>query len=351
MIDYDDAMSFREDSPTANSIHFRHYVKPLLTLEPNPQTLPILYGLAYEAWHLCILKEHQHTVRFVNSIHIQLYRHNPDEFLEALGSILDETYDSGMRIEAAERVYFNSNQKDIISARAEAIIDLYRSLFESEFRLWSALPYFYACRILGAVTKATKVADYVNVSAGTKYKTLLLKTNTSPYGDLTKLASGFDNEVRNAGGGHVDWELNDDDSILLRVHDPSSGSLKKTLPFTIDEFEQQVKECRRSQWILKMGQVMFLNNNPACHSLITSTRPPKAREILLAVTEFAREYWFSVESLILNQTRTEARLVLQHAPRQTGVTTHLFSSSGQSYDIVVTQQTAELQPQLDLPPN
>lgn len=346
MTDYDDSLMFNEDSPSANSIHFRHYVKPLLTLEPAPQSYPTLYGLAYEAWRLGIQKEHQHTVRFVNSIHIQLYRHNPDEFLEVLGPVLDETYDSGMKIEAAERVHFNSNQKDIVSAKAEAIIDLYRSLFESEFRLWATVPYFYACRILEAGTKATKTADYKNVSAGTKYGTLLSKKNTSPYGDLTKLANGFDNEIRNAGGGHVDWELNDDDSILLRVHDPRSGSLKKTLLFTIDEFDQQVKECRRSLWILKLGQVVFLNDNPDCRSHIFSTRPPKAREIQLAVTEFARNYWFSVESLVLNQTRTEARLVLRHAPRQTGVTTHLFFSSGQSFDIVVSQQTAELQPQV-----
>lgn len=346
MIDYDDSLLFNEDSPSANSIHFRQYVKPLLTLEPAPQTLPTLYGLAYDAWRLGIQMEHQHTVRFVNSIHIQLYRHNPDEFLEVLGPVLDETYDSGMKIEAAERVHFNSNQKDIVSAKAEAIIDLYRSLFESEFRLWATVPYFYACSILGAVTKPTKMADYKNVSAGTKYVTLLSKRNTSPYGDLIKLADGFDNEVRNAGGGHVDWELNDDDSILLRVHDPRSGSLKKTLLFTIKEFEQQVKECRRTLWVLKLGQVVFLNDNPDCRGLITSTRPPKAREIQLAVTEFARNYWFSVESLTLNQTRTEARLVLQHSPRQTSVTTSLFFSSGQSFDVIVCQQTAELQPHL-----
>lgn len=346
MTDYDDALKFGDESPTANSIHFRQYVKPLLTLEPVPQSYPTLYGLAHEAWRLGIHEEHQHTVRFVNSIHIQLYRHNPDEFLEVLGPVLDETYDSGMKIEAADRVHFNSNQKDIVSAKAEAIIDLYRSLFETEFRLWATVPYFYACRILGAKTKATETVNYKNVSASTKYRTLLSKTNTSPYGDLTKLASGFDNEIRNAGGGHMDWELNDDDTILLRVHDPGSGLLKKTLPFTIDEFEQQVKECRRSLWILKLGQVVFLNDNPDCRGLITSTRPPKAREIQLAVTEFARNYWFSVESLTLNQSRTEARLVLHHAPKQTRVTTHLLFSSGQSFDIIVSQETAELQPQL-----
>lgn len=331
----------------AESRYFEIYIQPLLK-NPNkrPNNVRYFFHQGWMGWRHSVQKEDLKRTKFVESLCEQLYRENEEEFLRVVSSLIDGANDVELRTEQAEDALYNALKGSEIETIFSTQLNLYKTLFESDFRLYGTLPYFYLCKKYGKTHEVTDAEKFVDVSASEKFQ--IIKNTKLPLltGNFPDLVSGFDNQIRNAGAGHDRWETTDSATMVLKVVDDRSGNEKKRYEFSQREFRDILQKCRINLWVLRNGFLIFLENNPEIEKKIVSKRVYKIREIKEAATEFATNRNFEVKEFKLDNDRTKLEMSVKYTPPIVGTNEQIFFGTAEAYDVVHQKISVEFEYQM-----
>lgn len=347
-MEYDEIIKHSEPSLNIKQRFYEVYIQPYLRRRPNPDNLAYLLDQAWDAWRLGVKKNDIKKVLFVKWMCKELKKNNENDFVLLMSRLLQDTHDTMIRSETAERNVYNAK----ISRNTERIfrdsIEQYKVFFENEFRLWATVPYYYVCKNYGLKNNGSTPGSYVSIGASEKFhalkniQTLLLK------GNPRDLIIGFDNEIRNAGAGHESWEITDKNTILLKIIDPKTGYPKgsEQIELSKNQLEDLLKQCRKTIWILRMGVSLFLNNNPNFVAKLGRSKNFKIKEIEGHLAQFAANRWFTVKDFIVDDERTKIQLDLQYTPKIIGDKGQVFFGNGEKYDLIKIEERVKYKYQI-----
>jgi hypothetical protein len=256
----------------------------------------------------------------------------------------DGIHDSSERYNAAEKRTNVARGQDA-SVRASAALDKYKTLFETELRLWGSIPFEYVTEILKPQRKALDAADVVNVSAGSKLQAIKDTRVPCPYGDPLSLVRGFDSSIRNAGGGHEDWEVGDDGKLILTIRDPRTGKTRRTIRLELSELKDLIATCQRTIWSLQVGFLIFIANEGLQFRMDSTSKDLKVKEIENLVSAFADNRWLSLQEFTFDRERKTSLMTLRHVPMPIANRGQILSMAG-AKDIVHVRNDAKLDEQI-----
>jgi len=315
----------------------------MLRASPPTHLLPALYDEAFLAWQLQISSADRSRAKLVEKMLSELVKTDLDDTLDLLKCLQKELFDVGKRAETPEQ-----NAREVRDSKPPELffaehLRLYKQLFENEFRLWSTVPYLFVCRTYGVATRGTTSESFVRIGSSAKYHGLSNLKVALPFGDPTTLLKGFNNEIRNAGEGHDDWEIADDETLRLHIIDPKTGLLKGRghWDFKREDLLSIIKDCRQSLWALRVGVMLFVCNNQSLCSNLGQLRVRKTSEARAYVEQFARDRWFTITQLRADDARTNIYIALQLSPVVLGEMARVYFGNGESYDLArIDEQVA-----------
>jgi hypothetical protein len=322
---------------------YRDYISPYLKRKPSIVQMPYLYEQGYLAMRLRIDKSDIKSMLFVQWICEELQKSDTKGLAELLSAIFQETHDSQMRTEVAERnAYESASSKDKYRVFGE-LLRLYKALYENEFRLWSTIPYFYICKTYRIGNSGSTSISFVQIGAGTKFHALRDILVNLPQGAFNELVSGFDNEIRNAGEGHDSWEVTDNNMLLLNVINPKSGKStgSQQIIFSEKEFAEQIEKCRKSLWILTMGIIIFTINNPETNKNIQRLKSYKLLEIKREIETFAGDSGLQLTDLKISEEKTKVKLGLKYKSQIIGSGGSVFIGFKEAYDVITITENVK----------
>lgn len=331
----------------AESRYFEVYIQPLLK-SPNmrPENIRYFFHQGWMGWRHSVQKEDMKRTKFVESLCEQLYRENEKDFLQVISSLIDGANDASLRTEQAEDALYNALKDSEIETIFSTQLNLYKTLFESDFRLYGTIPYFYLCKKYGKINDVKDAEKFVDVSASEKFQIIKNTKLPLPNGNFPDLVSGFDNQIRNAGAGHDRWETTDNATMILKVVDDKSGAEKKRYEFSQKQFRDILQTCRVNLWILRNGFFIFLENNPEIEKKTTSKRTYKIREIKEAAISFAANRSFEIKDFKLDNNKTKLELFVKYSPPIVGRNEQIFFGTAEAYDIVHQEVLVKLEYQI-----
>ena len=331
----------------AESRYFEVYIQPLLK-HPNtrPKNVRYFFQQGWLGWRHSVQQKDLKDTKFVESLCEQLYKENERDFIQVASSIIDSSNDAGLRTEKAEEALYSALKGSEIENIFSTQLNLYKTFFESDFRLYGTIPYFYLCKKYGKVHGVKDNDKFVDVAASKKFHTIKNTVFSLPAGSFSGLVSGFDNHIRNAGAGHDRWETTDNKTVVLKVVDDKTGSEKKRYEFTQIELRDILQQCRINLWVLRNGFLIFLENNPDVEKKIVSKRVYKIREIKEATESYAANRSFEIEEFNLDSERKKLELSLKYAPPIVGHNEQIFFGTAEAYDIVHLEEAVKYEYQM-----
>lgn len=331
----------------AESRYFEVYIQPLLK-HPNkrPKNVRYFFQQGWLGWRHSVQQKDLQATKFIEGLCEQLYKENEAEFLQVVGSIIDTANDAGLRTEQAEEALYNALKGSEIETIFSCQLSLYKTLFESDFRLYGTIPYFYLCKKYGKSHAVQDAEKFVDVSAGEKFQTIKNTTLSLPNGNFPDLVSGFDNHIRNAGAGHDRWETTNNKTVILKVVDDKSGKEKKRYEFTQRQLRDILQTCRVNLWVLRNGLLIFLENNPDVEAKIISKRVYKIREIKEIAESFAVNRSFLLKEFKLDNERTSLEISVKYEPPIIGRNEQIFFGTAEAYDIVHLEESVKYEYQM-----
>jgi hypothetical protein len=333
--DYDQLDAFDEPSIAIKTKFYQQYIKPLLTHEPAPINYIGLFEQGYIAWKLGIGMEDLRVVHHVSAICNIIMRKNAQHGIELMSQMLKEQYDTSFRRKCGERIYHDyRDAENEDGARVAAILNIYKVLFENDFRLWSSIPYYYAHCLLNQQSAPDSPSDVVHIAASNKLRFIHTNKIRCPYGDLGLTIQGFDSSIRNAGGGHEDWEVSDDRIILFKERYPKTGKEKNIFTLKLAELEHQLGNCRKTIWLLRMGFTVYLNNNPVVLAKLDVQKKYKLAEVIANLEAFAVDRCLAVTKLSFNDDETKLVLVIRYKPNTDARGGTVLFQNGEKYDLI-----------------
>jgi hypothetical protein len=323
-------------------------IEPHLRVTPPGEIILYLYDQAWRGWRLNTKQKDINNMLLVQWLCEDLKKTNETELAEVISKILNDHHDTRS---ITEKYTEEANSSDLkekgVDAKFKALLELYKTLFEGEFRQWSTIPFAYACeKIVGGKKKLAKYAAYADVGSGEKLKILREIKITLLKGNIRELVVGFSNKIRNAGAGHNRWEITDNDTIILHNIDPYTGKEKDTLELSIKALEDEIKQIERRLWSLEMGVMLFLTNNPAIKQKINIKRELKIKEIETHLEIFIKERQMSLQKFIFDRERKGLELELKKELIITGSGGEIIMGDGSGADIVVQKQKVKYSNQL-----
>ena len=155
----------------AESRYFEVYIQPLLK-HPNkrPKNVGYFFQQGWLGWRYSVEQKDLQDTKFIEGLCEQLYEENEAEFLRVVGSIIDTANDAGLRTEQAEEALYNALRGSEIETIFSCQLSLYKTLFESDFRLYGTIPYFYLCKKYGKPNAVQDAEKFVDVSGGKNFK-------------------------------------------------------------------------------------------------------------------------------------------------------------------------------------
>ncbi len=313
---------------------FKPHLKQVLRVENYYYFL----DQSWIAWRLRIKKKDINNMLLVEWICEKLYEKDPSNFSQLISYLLDQVYDAQERIIQSEEEYHSALSLDEIDIfkKFSASLRYYKVFFESEFRLWSTIPYFFAVTQYGKKSGGSSPDTFIEIAAGTKYQTIKDIKIILPKGDLQNLIEGFDNIIRNAGEGHDRYEISDNNTVILHDIDPLTGKSKgkKVIELDLTELTNLIDTCRKTIWILKNGLMLFIINNPDLVKMLKYIRPIKFREIEYRIKAFSDTRWLKVNEFLYNKDLNTLTIHLQYFEKHIGVSSELIFSNGERYDLI-----------------
>jgi hypothetical protein len=329
---------------------FSEIFKPYLKHELRVENYYYFLDQSWTAWLLGVKKKGIKNMLFVEWICEQLYKDNPSDFSQIVSYLLDQVYDAQERITQSENGYHEARslkEIDIVKVFS-ASLRHYKVFFESEFRLWSTIPYFFVVTKYGKKSEGSSPDTFVEISASTKYQTIKDIKVVLPKGDLHDLIEGFDSTIRNAGEGHDRYEFSDDGTVILHDIDPHTGKPKgkKVIELTQTDITNLINTCRKSIWILRNGAMLFIVNNPDFAKVLNHIRPMKFREIEYMFKAFSGSSWFKVNEFSFKKDSNILTIQLQSFEKHVGISSELILGNGERYDLVDVESKVKYKHQL-----
>jgi len=331
----------------AESRYFEVYIQPLLKY-PNkrPKNIRYFFQQGWLGWRHSVQQKDLKTTKFVEGLCDQLYKENEQDFLRVVGSIIDTTNDASLRTEQAEEALYNALKSSEIETTFSCQLNLYKTFFESDFRLYGTIPYFYLCKKYGKSHAVQDSEKFVEVSASEKFQTIKNTAISLLNGSFPPLVSGFDNHIRNAGAGHDRWETTDSETVILKVVDDRTGKEKKRYEFTQKQLRDILQTCRINLWVLRNGLLIFLENNPDVESKIVSRHVYKIREIKEIAESFALNRSFILKEFELDNDRTLLKMSVKYNPPIVGKNEQIFFGTAEAYDVVHLEESTKYEYQM-----
>ncbi len=315
---------------------FSDTFRPYLKHELPHENYYYFLEQSWLAWRLTVKKKDIQNMLFVEHICEQLYKNYHNDFPQLISYMLDQVHDSTERIAISEKEYYdarNEKEKDILKIFS-ASLRHYKVFFESEFRLWATIPYYFAVTSYGKKSGASTADTYVEVAGGNKYQTLKDIKLVIPQGDLKDFVDGFDNTIRNAGEGHDRYELTDNETIILHDIDPHTGRNKGKRELTQTDITRLIDKCRKTLWILRNGVMLFMANNPNFSKALSKIRPMKLREIEHRTIAFGETRWLKVKNFKYEKEKNLLSLELHYFEKHVGISSELIMGNGERYDLL-----------------
>lgn len=335
-MDYDLIREIEDLGDGAKEPFFASYIRPLLaTPVTNPEELAYFYDAAFNAWKLGINRKQIINTRLVSALLEELCKQDEAYLVEIIREMLAQQRAVAIREEADERNAYNARISKNVERIFNDLLEQYKGMFENEFRHWATIPYAYVVRIQKKWTKPARPADFLHISGGTKFLFLSSDKTQHPNGDLKDLIVGFDNEIRNAGGGHDGYEITDKETVILHVRDPHTGAYKGKgkIELSQDELQELIQECRRTIWSLEIGFALFMHDNLEFSRKCILQRTEKLREIKVYMTEYAKTLSLILSELEISEDRETINLIIKYKPAVLGEGGHLLMPS-QAYDLI-----------------
>lgn len=305
---------------------FRIIIKPLLK---NKRVSEPEYWLnfGFTGWSLGIDNEDIKLVLLIEKMCEKIFEVDEEKLRMTFADILSKQHETSVRAEQAYQNSYLEDAKDIENMFAEKL-KLYKMHFENQFRLWATIPFLFLN------LKDTKIVNFADVGASEKYQAIKNSKIFMTMADISDLTQGFDNQIRNSGDGHDRWEIDDDSHLILNVVDPVTGKLKKEMVLTMDDLEKLLKKCRKTLWILQVGTLIFIENNPDFIKKVKITKEIKIKEIERSAINFAAGRLLKVNEFSLDKKSKKLSLALQYVPQEnSGHGKELFTSYA-CYDII-----------------
>lgn len=333
-MNYDKISELSQGGLALNSKFYEEYIAPLLKEKPKGEEYGFLLGQAHNAWRLSIDKKDLQLVKFIENICRYLQEKDENNLVDLFSLIFSEQYDAMVKTESADRSLWDAKVSENFESIIGSSLELYKTYFENEFRLWITLVYYYVCLIYNIKNKATSLAAYIPIGASEKFHAIKDIKIASLGGSPSDLTNGFDNRIRNCGAGHDRWEILDDNSIVLNIINSETGEKKGDIKITKKDLEESIKQCRKTIWILKIGLTVFLINNPEFEKKLKEKKAVKIKAIEEAVKVFARDRSFSVKKFELNQERTKLQISVKYEKQSVPTREQLFFGTAAAYDIL-----------------
>ncbi|MDD4319556.1 MAG: hypothetical protein PHW10_04520 [Candidatus Peribacteraceae bacterium] len=316
-------------------VHYDRLLKPLIKQQLEDEQFGAFLNQGYNGWRLGATSQDMANVQFVEKLCGELMKSCESEFITMLGELVTASYDSHIRMSAASEIAASNRESDNAEERFAGMLDRHKTLFESEFRLWATIPYFFVAKVIKSKSKAETPESYVHVSASTKYYAIKKVSIALTHGHLPNLLGAIDVRVRNAGGGHDSWEILEDERMQMHFTDPYSGKRDGERTFTEEEFRRYFKDCEKAVWILEMGLNVFLVNNPSFFEKVQGTRKLKANEIRMKLDALVSERWIRVKDFVFNRQAKTATIVLERVKRAfMAERKEMYLSNGQKFVII-----------------
>lgn len=314
---------------------YKHYIQPYLRVDPNEEYMGYLLSKGWDGWAAGVKPESLLQMQLVEWVCTQLQQKNGSEFAELVSRLMEEIHDAATRIGSISQIQAGQRKEGATAGIYTSMLDTYKTLFESEFRLWVTVPFFFAHKMGLIAADATTPASFLYVGASEKYHALKGVKTAMPKGNLADLVAPFDNNIRNAGSGHCTWEVTDKGTLLLKFMNPKTGLPKGAgeLELTEQELRDLIRGCKRAVWVLEVGVALFIVNNPAFQTQMLRAKTWKASEIHAHLASFAEERWLTVPEFHLSDDRKQLKLSLQrdvHAHEGTKPTAWM---GGRKYEI------------------
>ncbi len=283
---------------------------PHLKNQPDGETLLYLYDRAFTAWTIGVSKEEIENMLIIQKTCNALADKNEKIVTTLITELWSKMHDERVITERCMQKVSSLNEIDDIGERYDILLEYYKTLFETELRMWLTLPYAYLCEFIEPKLKKAEYEDYILVPAGTKrYKIKSLK-NPTFQGDFRRLSIGFDNKIRNAGKGHNNYEITDSDTLVLLVKHPKTHKVIERIELDERELKAKVKLMERKLWPLEMGIVIYLINNPTIKSKIQPKIDYKIKEIERILWEFVKQRQMTMKKFSFSKDRNHLELEL-----------------------------------------
>ncbi len=317
------------------NVFYSKFIEPHLKKRPSAEMYDYFHHQAWIGWVVGVNGSDIERMLFVQWICSEILKNDPNIIAGLISPIINDQHDTQVISASIERKMQRASTSDDIEEYFIEAVGKYKTLYERQYRAWGTVPYYFAKTTYKDGKEHSSLEDYFQVGASAKHD-ILEKERAILHGplQLNKLAEGLNRQVRNAGGGHDRYEISDDGKLVMKPVNPRTGASQSTLEFTKQEFLDLIKECEKTIWVIKMGILLFLENNPEIHSKIEIKKTIKRSEIKALIESKAKEFQLEVSQLKIHEDRNFVEMELKHKPRITGTGGQILMGNGEAYDIV-----------------
>lgn len=294
--------------------YFQKYFEPLLKKGAKLSEYQRMwfYNKWEEASNINISKEDIDHIKFIEEVCNELFIQDDKKIKSLLSTYFQEYY---IQIENIKHISTFQDKKETDPKEyTNSINNLYKDLFESAFRLYFSIIYFYIISFYPAVKKIPLAEEIVPIWASAKYqiikqadKLLCRKSN------FFYFLEGFDNKLRNLGWWHNRYHLNDDWNIVFIDINNETWKEKNRIIMTIEELESQIKLAEKSCFLIDLWIAIFYANNNIKLDIIRS-RPFLKREIEAIVSDSCKDSYRLDTKVTIDSEKKEVSLDIKYSP-------------------------------------
>ncbi|RLC37560.1 hypothetical protein DRH29_01690 [candidate division Kazan bacterium] len=320
-------MIIDEPSLAIRTKFFEDSIKPHLKYEPKGDDLSYWVSKGWEKWYLDVSNKEWERVMMIKQLCEELAKVDPNQLvalISVIGSEVDRDYVRTAPGGHAINKAFDSQDKE---STVKAQLDQYKDLFESSFRLWSSVPYYYLKQLSNS-KKVQLPEKVIGIGASDKLATIESSKVNVGRNNVAELAIGVNRMIRNAGGGHDRWEVTDEGTVILK----DLG--KAPLELTISDLNRHIKDLRKAIWIIEVGVALFLNHNPKIEIKLQRTQLFRIAEVRRSIERILIERWMKVVNLNVSDDKKNVSITLQYSPKVMGRKSQIYFGTAAAYDVI-----------------
>lgn len=318
---------FPEINDGMSEMLFTSTFKPMLTSSPDSMLHMYLKEQAFRCWVLDFTQQDYSKIKFLEECYLELYKTNPQLCVGISNKLFSDLHDRRQIREgyASEWNSIRTKQENKEKYYTKWF-DYYKSIFESEFSLWSSP---FLAHILTNVDPnlqnqlpeplrkiSLSAEQYVKVPAWEKRK--IIQDSSFP-----EVVEWIENRFRNAGSWHENWEVLDNWNCKYRIKDPKTFEVKEEKEINPEDFEKKVDAIERAVLIYEIAFYIFVNNH--IQKLIeTGPQVQKISEIGKAARMHAKEYQLELQNFHFPEDRSVLTLDILHEKK-------IISTGGKIY--------------------